>query len=153
MLANIANIAEIVGVTLVLVTLVFLTVQIRQNTRATRSTTIQAVMQSEMALAQILAGNADVWNKVLAGEALSDGEEMRRGIIVYNLFMIDAETRFHQFKSGFLDEQPWQATLRTLPPLVGLPIFAGWRESIGGIRHSKDFLDLIDEIHREATRA
>ena len=79
MLENIANIAEIIGVTLVLVTLVFLTVQIRQNTRAIRSTTIQAVMQSEMALAHILINNADVWNRVLAGEILSEGEEMRRG--------------------------------------------------------------------------
>ncbi|MDH3990589.1 MAG: hypothetical protein OEV34_15755 [Gammaproteobacteria bacterium] len=43
-LEYVANIAEIVGVILVVVTLVFLSLQIRQNTQALRSTTIQAVM-------------------------------------------------------------------------------------------------------------
>ena len=74
------------------------------------------------------------------------------GIVVYNLFMIDAETRFHQFQSGFLDEQPWESTLRTIPQLLELPIFPSWRGSIGGLRHSKDFLDLIDRIHSEVTK-
>ena len=149
MLENIANIAEIIGVTLVLVTLVFLTVQIRQNTKATRSTTIQAVMQSEMALAQILINNADIWNRVLDGETLTDGEETRRAIIVYNLFMIDAETRFHQYQSGFLDAQPWEARLCTLPRIVRLPIYPVWRASIGAQSHSRDFLDLLDQIYEE----
>ena len=57
-LEHYANIAEIVGVILVVVTLVFLTLQIRQNTRALRLTTIQTVMQSELAKMPILVENA-----------------------------------------------------------------------------------------------
>ena len=54
-----ANIAEIVGLVIVVVTLKFLTRQIRQGTKAIRSTTIQAVMQSEMAFSQILVEKSD----------------------------------------------------------------------------------------------
>jgi hypothetical protein len=54
-----ANIAEIVGLVIVVVTLKFLTRQIRQGTKAIRSTTIQSVMQSEMAFSQILVEKSD----------------------------------------------------------------------------------------------
>ena len=54
-----ANIAEIVGLVIVVVTLKFLTLQIRQGTKAIRSTTIQSVMQSEMAFSQILVEKSD----------------------------------------------------------------------------------------------
>jgi len=151
MLETIANVAEIIGVTLVLVTLVFLTLQIRQNTRAIRSTTIQAVMQSDMTFAQILVDNAELWDRVLAGEMPAKGEETRRAIVLFNLFMIDAETRFHQFSNGFLDEQSWESRLDLLPHLVTLPVFALWRKSLGGRSHYRDFLEIVDRVHTETT--
>ena len=102
-----ANIAEIVGVILVVVTLVFLTPQIRQNTRALRSTTIQSVMQSEVAMMSILVENADTWEKIISGMQLASGEETRRAIVLFNVYMIETESRYHQFKTGYLDAQPW----------------------------------------------
>ncbi len=49
-----ANVAEIIGVIVVIATLIFLALQIRQNTKALRSTTIQEVMQTEIALMSLL---------------------------------------------------------------------------------------------------
>lgn len=146
MLENIANIAEIVGVVLVLVTLVFLTLQIRQNTRAIRSTTIQAVMQSEMAFSEILMTNAALWEKVVSGAALEPGTETRGAIILFNVFMIDTETRFHQYRSGYLDAQAWNGRMQTLPEVIALPIYETWRQSYGGRSHSKAYLDLLDQL-------
>lgn len=97
-----ANIAEIVGVILVVVTLVFLTLQIRQNTRALRSTTIQSVMQSEVAMMSILVENADTWEKIISGMPLASGEETRRAIVLFNVYMIETESRYHQFKQVIL---------------------------------------------------
>ena len=150
MLENIANVAEIIGVTLVLATLIFLTLQIRQNTRAIRSTTIQAIMQSEFAFGQILTTHAGLRDKILAGEMPGEGEQMRRAIILFNLFMIDTETRFHQFISGYLDENAWEGRFRTLPTMIVLPIYPHWRQSIGGRTRSIDFLELVDGIYAEA---
>ena len=148
MLANIANVAEIVGVVLVLVTLIFLTLQIRQNTRAIRSTTIQSVMQSEMAFSTLLVDNAKLWDKILSGTPLNDSAETRQAIVLFNVFMIDTETRFHQYLSGYLDEQSWEGRHGTLPEIARLPIFPIWRQSFGGLSHSRDFLDLVDAFEQ-----
>ncbi len=145
MLEYFANIAEIVGLALVVVTLLFLTLQIRQNTRAIRSTTIQAVMQSEMAFSNILVDNAATWDKVLTAAPLESGEETRKGIVLFNVFMIDTEVRYHQFLSGYLDVQSWNGRLGTLRDVVKLPIYPVWRKSLGGQSHAADFLQLLYE--------
>ena len=149
MLEYYANIAEIIGVVSVLVTLVFLILQIRQNTQAIRSETIQAVMQSEMALSTLLVEHADIWEKVLSGVPLADGPEARQAIILYNCLMIDTETRYHQHLSGFLDAQSWQGRLNMLPKMVSLPVFPAWRQSFGGRSHAADFLELIDRYYTQ----
>ena len=146
-----ANIAEIVGVILVVVTLVFLTLQIRQQTKAMKATTIQEVMQTELAMMSILAENAATWEKILTGAPLAPGEETRKGIIIFNMYMIDTEHRYHQYNTGFLDTQPWEGRLGTLPIVVGLPAFDLWRASPGGQSHAADFLALLDEIKKKAT--
>ena len=148
-LGQFANIAEIIGVLLVLVTLVFLTLQIRQNTKALRSTTIQAVLDSEMEFGKILIDYAGTWNKVLNAEPLADGEELRRAIILFNLFMINSESRYQQHETGFLEPQSWAARLQTLPKILALPIFKEWRASIGGRSHAEDFLELLDKLASE----
>ncbi len=140
-----ANIAEIVGVVIVIVTLVFLALQIRQGTKAIRATTIQAAMQSEMSFSQFLVENADIWDKILSAQPLASGTETRKSIILFNVFMIDTESRYHQFQSGYLDAQSWEGRLRTLPELVRLPVYQLWRKSPGGLSHSADFLSLMDK--------
>ena len=145
-----ANIAEIVGVVLVVVTLVFLTLQIRQQTRAMKATTIQEVMQTELSMMSILAENAATWEKIISGASLDPGEEMRKAIIIFNMYMIDTEHRYHQYNTGFLDTQAWEGRLGTLPFVVGLPTYDLWRASPGGQSHAADFLALLDELKRKA---
>jgi hypothetical protein len=144
-LDQIANLAEIVGVIIVIVTLVFLSLQIRQGTKAIRSTTIQSVMQSEMAFSKILVENSDTWDKILSAQPIPDGMEKRKAIVLFNVFMIDTESRYHQYQSGYLDAQSWQGRLSTLPEMVNLPLYPLWRNSVGGQSHSADFLSLLDK--------
>jgi hypothetical protein len=148
-LDQLANIADIVGATLVVVTLVFLTLQIRQNTRAVRATTIQAAMRSDMDFSSIILQEAGVWDKVLSGAPLESGKETRIAIILYNVFMTDTESRFHQFHAGYLDAQAWNGRFSTMRELVGLPIFVSWRTSPGGRSHSLDFLAILDKARTE----
>lgn len=145
-LEQFANIADIVSALLVILTLIFLTLQVRQNTKALRSTAIQAVLQSELELGRVFADNATTWEKVVSGAPLDNGEERRKGIILYNMFMIDSGSRFHQHGTGFLDEKSWQARLQILPDIVNLPIYATWRASLGARTHSADFLELVDAL-------
>ena len=144
-----ANVAEIVGGILVVVTLIFLTVQIRQNTQAMRSTTIQSTMQSEMAFSNILVQNADVWEKMLTAQPLSEGEETRRAIVIYNTFMIDTESRWQQYRHGYLDVQNWEGRSSQLGHIVSLPIYQLWKHSPGALSHSPEFLALLEQ-HAES---
>jgi hypothetical protein len=142
----IANIAEIIGVILVVVTLAFLTLQLRQNTQAIRAEAMKSAMQSEMAFAAILLNEAGVWEKILTGVPTAAGEETRKSILLFNVFMIDTEARFHQLNAGYLDRQGWDGRRGSLPHVIRLPIFKMWRESIGGMSRSLDFLNLLDEL-------
>ncbi len=143
-----ANIAEIIGVVIVVVTLIFLSLQIRQGTKAIRSTTIQSVMQSEMAFSQILVEHSDTWEKVLSAQPLGSGAETRKAILLFNVFMIDTENRYHQFQSGYLDAQSWEGRRGTLSEMVNLPVYQLWRNSMGALSHSADFLSLLDSLLR-----
>lgn len=150
-LADIANFAEIIGVALVVVTLIFLTLQIRQNTTALKASTIQNVMHGETAMMSIIVEHADVWEKIQSGAPLAPGAETRRAIVLFNVYMIDTESRYHQFKIGYLDTEPWNGRLRTLPSVVNLPVFKIWRKSLGGQSHSADFLKLLDDLVPQST--
>jgi hypothetical protein len=145
-LADIANVAEIIGVILVVVTLIFLTLQIQQNTRALKATTTQNVMNGETAMMSVLVEHADVWDKIQSGAPLTPGAETRRAIVLFNLYMIETESRYHQYNIGYLDAEPWNGRLRTLPGVVCLPTFKTWRQSLGSQSHTAEFLQLLDGL-------
>jgi hypothetical protein len=67
------------------------------------------------------------------------------------VLMADTEGRFHQYRSGYLDAQTWEARSSTLPKLVRLPIFEVWRSSPGGASHSADYLELLDALAEKVT--
>ena len=102
-------------------------------------------MQSEMAFSQILVENSETWDKILSAQPLASGAETRKAIVLLNVFMIDTESRYHQFQSGYLDAQSWDGRLSTLPDIVDLPTYQLWRKSLGGLSHSADFLSLLDD--------
>ena len=145
-LDQIANIAEIIGVVLVVVTLAFLTVQIRQNTLAIRATTMKAAMQSEMEFAAMLLSEAGVWERLLSDAPFTEGEETRKCILLFNVFMIDTESRFHQYTAGFLDAQAWEGRYASLSRFKKLSAYGLWRTSLGGMSRSADFLELMDNL-------
>ncbi len=142
----IGAIGEILGAAGVILTLGYLAFQIRAGTKATKAAAFQAVLQSEMEFASILIENAGTWEKIVTDAPLSEGEETRVAIVLYNLFMLDSERRFHQYNSGYLEASAWEGRLRSLPLLVKFSIFERWKTSLGGMAHSADFLELLDEL-------
>ncbi len=141
-----ASIAEVVGAIAVVVSLIYLSIQIRAGTKATKAAAFQAVVQSEMDFASIVIENAGTWEKIVTDAPLSEGEETRAAIVLYNLFMLDSERRFHQYNAGYLEAAAWEGRLRSLPLVVKFSIFDRWKSSLGGMAHSADFLELLDEL-------
>ncbi len=141
-----ASIAEVVGAIAVVVSLIYLSIQIRAGTKATKAGAFQAVVQSEMDFASIVIENAGTWEKIVTDAPLSEGQETRAAIVLYNLFMLDSERRFHQYNAGYLETAAWEGRLRALPLVVKFSIFDRWKSSLGGMAHSADFLKLLDEL-------
>ena len=149
-LSELGSIAEIVGLLAIVPSLIFVGVQLARGNRGARASTIQSIMNSEMEMTARFADHAGTWDKVVAGEPLSDGEEARRGVVLLNVLMTDSENRCHQFQAGYLDAQRWEARSSIFPSLVRMPIFQIWRASLGARSRSADFLDIFDKIDREA---
>ena len=78
-----------------------------------------------MAYQSQIARYADTWNNVYTGKPLSEGEEMQRGIALYNMMTLK-ENRYLQMKSGFLEYQPDAITAG-----VTWPIYEAWQK-LGG---------------------
>ena len=144
-LSNVSS-AEMVGATAVVLSLVFVGVQIRDGNREARAATIQSILSTDLDMSVVFADHASTWDKVLMGEPLASGEEMRRGIVLFNMLITDTENRYLQFRSGYLDAQSWEGRRSVIPALTNLPIYKTWRSSPGALSHSSDFLELMDGL-------
>jgi hypothetical protein len=144
--AKLADFAEIIGTIAIVLSLIFVGIQVRDGNRETRAATIQDAVHSQMDLGTVMAGHAATWDKVIKGATLNSGPELREAIVIYNLFMLDAERRFHQYQSGYLELSLWEGRLRSLRRMVALPIYSIWKDSPGGTGHSQSFLDIVEDL-------
>jgi hypothetical protein len=140
------SIADVVSGIAVVISLVYLSIQVRGNTKATKANAFQGVIRSEMELAEVFIENAAIWDKVVNGEPIAEGEEIRKAIVLYNMFMLDTVRRYRQYSIGYLEAQAWEARRKTLPSIVKLPIFKEWRKSYGAQGQAADFLKILDEF-------
>ena len=141
-----AAVAEIVGAIFIVISLLYLGKQLRDSNREARAATLHAVLDSENQFNAMVVEHAGTWDKVIRGEPLSEGEETRRGIVLFNMLMADSENRFHQYNAGYLGPESWEARRLTLEGNVRMPIFKIWRESLGGQNRSAEYLKLVDEL-------
>ena len=142
-----ALLAEIISAAVIVISLFFVGLQVRDGNRETRAATVQATINAEMVFQTQILLYAGVWEKISNGEPLQAGEEMRRGIALYNMMMTLNEIRFEQFNAGYLDTGP-SAALREL---ARLPMADLWRNSPGAFSRSPEFLDLIDSLRSETS--
>ena len=141
-LSDWASIAEIIAAIGVIFSLVFVGLQINEGNQETRAATIQATLDSEMFFQAEILRYADTWEKVVSGADLADGEEMQKGMILYNMMMTINENRYHQFNSGYLESEPAILT----NSLVYVPMFNIWRKAAGAKSRSLQFLEIVDSL-------
>ncbi len=145
-LSELAAIAEILGLIAIVPSLIFVGIQLARANRETRARTIQSALDSQMHLISTILEHSGTWDRMLADTSLAAGEETRTGILLYNLYMTEAESRYHQFRSGYLDPRSWEGHLGGLRPLLALKMYDVWRASPGANNHSADFLEIVDDL-------
>ena len=97
-LEQLANIAEVFGMLVVAITLIYLTIQMRQNTKALRSTAAQSAHEMAEAIYQPIMMDAALADVVIRGmrnsDALSEVETAR--------FTAFWQGGFFTFQTGFI---------------------------------------------------
>ena len=123
-LDQLANIAEVLGMLVVAITLIFLAVQMRQNTKAIRSTTAQNAHEMVEALYRPAIENADVADILIRGmrdpTTLSEVETARFfSHWMHGIFGL--QNWFYQWRQGTLDEGIWTSYSQILTDIYQTP--------------------------------
>ncbi len=138
-------IGELLGGVAIIVSLLYVGLQIKHGNRETRAGTLQATLDSEMSFQAEAMRYAGTWEKILTGVHITDGEETRRAIILYNMMMTLYQNRYFQFKTGYLDNPP------VTEEVVTFPMYEIWRASGGAKNRSAEFLEYLDRQHERGT--
>ena len=145
-LSDYASIAEIAAAICVVISLIFVGFQINEGNRETRAATAQAVFDSELLMTRTFIEQAETWDKVLNGVALEPGGELRKGINLYNMAVMETENRFRQVSSGFLDSSEFEIAIDAMRPIRHLPIYEIWIDSAGASSRSSEFMDIYRNL-------
>jgi len=98
--------AEVLGVLGVLGTLIFVAFEIRQNTEAMRSVSVQAIAQMSFEATTLPVQNADLRAALRAAAGQSLTEDQRQQLTVYYAALMRVQlNRFYQAQLGILDQE------------------------------------------------
>ena len=106
------NFGEFVGAAAVVITLIYLTLQLRQNTNAIKSSSWQAIQDSEQRFDELLTRDpklAEVWLR--GNERGLDSFDDATERFLFHLIgkqMIDLfQTHHYQYQSGLVEDELW----------------------------------------------
>jgi hypothetical protein len=145
-LADLGSLGEFVGAVAVVLSLVYLAVQIRQNTRSTRASMIQAVYSQASSFSALLGGNlqaARVWRIGLTSPDELNEDETWQFISLATGMFRSFEAMFTQFQQTTHDRvawEPWEASMLGFLGAPGFKVFWGLRRQSFGPAY-RDYID------------
>ncbi len=146
-LQDLGNIGEFVGAIGVIASLVYLAVQIRQNTRAVRSNTSQAITDARVEFLKSITDDAEVAKIFRSGlldrESL-EGDERLRFDLLMGRFTATMENYYYQHCQGTMDTDQWTRVLEILRYFMATPGGQSWW-SDRPIRADLPFDRFVDE--------
>jgi hypothetical protein len=128
-------VGELIGAAGVILTLVYLAHQIRQNTRAIRAQTHQAITSANLGMAMGLAeseGLAGVLVRGLADFDSLDPADRLRTVGWFNSFLKFGENTHYQFLQGSLERTVWDGWMVILENWV-TPFQPAFRDLVDGM--------------------
>ena len=145
-LRDLADLAELAGALAVVVSLVYVGVQIRQNTRALRSSTYQAGTDSVASFMSLLVVHPDVAGILLRGAAgasdLAPEDRYRFETLLRLLFQLLDNICF-QHRQGTIDREGWERAAATARLFLAGPGVAAWWQS-NQVPLSRDFSAFVN---------
>jgi hypothetical protein len=144
----ISAIGQIVGAIAVVVSLIYLAREIRRNARAARVTSLGTINQCLRELAEHPHLGDLYYRGVHGFESLKNGDLIRFGSLLLQLFYIYSEM-YHQQLEGHLDPRLWRESKLSLCDIIAYPgIQAWWR--LRSHWFSDEFVNFIDQVRQTA---
>ena len=144
--------SDFIGAIAVVVSLVYLALQIRQNTKAIRGSTLDAItahMQEELRWSSEMPV---VFKKAMDDpDTLTFEESWQLSEWVTAAFTA-RQNEYHQYRQGMLDEEVWEAIENIIKLLMGIPWIRGWWQEYGRKQLAHSFVREVESLARVTDR-
>ena len=146
-----AAIGELLGAAGVIATLLYLAIQMRQNTRAMRSATLNAITASHQGE---LRWSSDI--SLAMRRAMHRPEEMTEDDTHQvtewtTAAFLARENEFSQFRQGLLEQDKWEQSEMIVRLLAGIPWMQTWWAEYGRHIYTAEFVEWVDGVIAEGT--
>ena len=139
-------IGEIVGAAGVIATLAYLAVQVRHNTRAVRSATLNAVTQAKRDELRWSSEIATPMRKALHTPDDMSEEDTWHVTEWMTAAFLARQNEYSQFTQGLLDADQWEQSEHIIRLLTGMEWFQKWWTPYGKDIYSRAFVARVELI-------
>ena len=144
-------IGEMLGAIGVIATLLYLSVQIRQNTRAIRGSTLNAVTQHQQFE---LRWSAEIGPSIR--KAIHTPDEMSEDDVwqvseMLTAFFVARQNEFSQYTQGLLAKEDWTSRESIIRVTLGMEWAQHWWRTYGKDTFTTEFVEMVDRIMAATT--
>ena len=129
---DLGSIGELIAAIATILTLIYLAAQIRQNTKAVRSTALEKSGSRSMEISKLVAGNDEVASVVMAAftgeDSLNELERFRLSFVYWVVFR-SYEVTIALSKEGYIKASRYEGTINNLSIWTSISYFDDWWES------------------------
>ena len=146
-LEHFANLADIVSSIGVVVSLIYVSVQIRQNTRAQKAATYNALTSNTVAILSPLLADPGITEFIVRVQSNPDTATPAEKLRFHTFLLIGFrhwDNLYFQYRSGALDEGMWRSYDRTMDKWMDNDAWRQWFRD-NGSSFSPELGDLLRE--------
>jgi hypothetical protein len=136
-------IAELMGATGVILTLIYLATQLRQNTKALRSSMYQAYNASSMQISDTFLNHADLLTKIRERQELTAAETLQAHMLGAKLFS-QMETIFLHYQEGMVSDEVFESRMMGFKKTLAGGMTMGSWTALKEYDLAKSFVKYVD---------
>ena len=129
---ELGSLGELIAAIATVATLIYLAAQIRQNTKAVRSSALESSGSRSMEISKLVAGNDEIAPIVMAAfTGKDDLDELQRFRLsfVYWIVFRSYEVTIALSKEGYIKESRYEGTINNLSIWTSISYFDDWWEA------------------------
>ena len=143
-------IGEVVGAIAVIATLLYLALQIRQNTKAMRGATLNAITEHKQFELRWSSDIATAWRKSLTEpKSLTQDESWQIAEWMCSSF-VARQNEFFQYKQGLIDDETWAASEIIIKLALASKWGRNWWEEFAPNAFTEPFVNMVNKVLENA---